>query len=188
MADLDSEGMKPLRTSLIVLVLLYVGFLCFWAWSATQLPERIATHFNLSGQPDGWMSRSADQGLTLLLSVFFPSFVVVLSFISRYVPGITNIPNRDYWLAPERRKQTSNYLVRHSIWFACLAILFVTGIQYSTLQANKQSPPQLSTSMIFLVAGPFLAGVAVWMAVLLRHFRRPVDPNRQTGLNEVALS
>jgi uncharacterized membrane protein len=164
--------MKSLRTPIILLVLLYLCFLGCWAWSASQLPERIATHFNLSGQPNGWMSRSANQWLVLLLSLFFPSLVVVLSYVARFVPGIVNIPDRDYWLAPERRKDTSNYLVRHSIWFACLAVWFVMGIEYSIVQANKQSLPHLSNSMLLLVLGPFLIGTAVWAAILLRHFRR----------------
>jgi hypothetical protein len=164
--------MKPLRTPIIPLVLLYLCFLGYWAWSFSQLPERIATHFNLSGQPNGWMSRAANQWLVLLLSLFFPSFVVLLSYVARFVPGIVNVPHREYWLAPERRIETSNYLVRLSLWFACLAVWFVMGIEYSIVQANQQSLPHLSNSMLLLVVGPFLIGTVVWAGVLLRHFRR----------------
>ena len=46
------------------------------------------------------------------------------------------------------------------------------GIEYSIVQANKQSLPHLSNSMLLLVVGPFLIGTVVWTVILLRHFRR----------------
>ena len=137
------------------------------------MPERVATHFNGSGEPNGWMSRSANQMFMLAFGLAFPLFVVLLCYLTRFLPsGLVNIPRRDYWLAPERRNETSDYLVRHSLWFACLAVCFVIGIQYSIVQANRLTPPHLSTPILLSVAGSFLAGTAVWVVVLFHHFRR----------------
>jgi len=166
--------MNSLRPPVILLTLLYACFLGCWTWSASQLPEHVATHFNGGGDPNGWMSRSANQILMLVFGLVFPLFVVVLSWAGRFFPsGLINVPHRDYWLAPERRKNTSDYLVRHSLWFACLGVWFVLGIQYSIVQANRQTPPHLSLAILLATVGPFLAGTAVWTMALFRHFRRP---------------
>lgn len=50
---------------------------------------------------------------------------------------------------------------------------FVIGIQYSIVQANRQIPPHLSTSVLLEIMVPFIAGTVVWVILLLRHFRRP---------------
>jgi serine/threonine-protein kinase len=125
-------AMKSLRQPAIILALLYACFLSSWAWSASQLPERVATHFNGSGEPNGWMSRSANQMSMLIFGLVFPLFVVVFCFAARFLPaGLINLPDKDYWLAPERRGETFNYLVGHSLWFSRLAVCFVIGLQYS---------------------------------------------------------
>jgi uncharacterized membrane protein len=165
--------MKSLRTSIIILALLYACFLWYWAWSAAQLPETVATHFNAHGEPNGWMSRYANQRFMLFFGLCFPLLIVLLCYATRFMPSsLVNIPHRDYWLAPERRGETSDYLVRHSLWLACLAVCFVIGIQYSIVQANNQNPPHLSMPMILAVVVPFLAGTVIGVVIQMRHFRR----------------
>jgi uncharacterized membrane protein len=165
--------MKSLLLPAIILALLYQCFLGYWAWSRSQLPERVATHFNAHGEPNGWMSRSTHQTFMLVFGLALPLFIVVLSYATRFLPPfLVNVPHRNYWLAPERRRETSNYLVLHSLWLACLAVCFVIGLQFSIVHANNQEPPHLSMPMILAVVVPFLAGTASWVLVLRRHFRR----------------
>ncbi len=169
--------MKSSYAAAIALVLLYACFLSYWAWSGTQLPDRVATHFNGSGEPNGWMSRSTSQTFMLVFGFVFPLFIVGLCYATRFLPAsLVNIPNRQYWLARERRTETANYLVGHSLWLACLMVGFVTGIQYSIVQANRQIVPHLATSVLLEVVVPFIAGTAIWVIVLLRHFRKPSLP------------
>jgi hypothetical protein len=70
------------------------------------LPERVVVPFGAGGSPDAWVLRPADAGMTLGLHMllFFGLYLsprlltqVPNSWISR--------PNRDGWLAPERRAQ-----------------------------------------------------------------------------------
>ena len=115
--------MKSFSAPASVLVFFYACFLRLWAWSGSHLPESVATHFNGAVRPDGWMSRSDHQSFMLKFGLLFPLFVVVLCFATRFVPAnLINVPHREYWLAPERRKETFDYLFRHSLWFACLAM------------------------------------------------------------------
>jgi uncharacterized membrane protein len=169
---------KSLLPRSFILAFLYACFLGCWAWSARQLPEYVATHFNARGEPNGWMSRSANQMFMLLFGLCFPLLIVLLSYAARFMPSaLVNIPHRDYWLAPERRRETCDYLVRHSLWLACLAVCFVIGIQFSIVRASNQNPPHLSMPMILAVVGLFLAGAGICVMVLMRHFRRaPFSP------------
>jgi uncharacterized membrane protein len=145
----------------------------YWARSAPQLPETLATHFSAHGEPNGWMSRSDNQMFMLIFGLCFPLLIVLLCNATRFLPrGLVNIPHRDYWLAPERRRETSNYLILHSLWLACLAVCFVIGLQFSIVHANNQEPPHLSMPMILAVVVPFLAGTVIWVVILMRHFRR----------------
>jgi uncharacterized membrane protein len=167
--------MKTWRIAAMVLGALYLGFLSYVAFSASELPARVATHFNASGQPDAWMSRSSHLLLTLVFGFAFPLLVVALMFVIRFLPpGLVNIPRRDYWLAAERRSETFAYLFRHSLWFACMNVCFIAGIHYLVVDANRVASPQLSRGGILGLGGAFLVGVAVWATIVIRHFRRAV--------------
>lgn len=162
-----------MKTRLVFLVLLYLCFLGYLAVSAPQLPDRFATHFDGSGQPDGWMNRSSYVLTTLAFGLAFPLFPVALIFATRFLPnGAIHLPHGDYWLAPERRAETFAYFFRHSLWFACMAIGLVIGIHFSTIQVNKQLPAHLSMLMAWGMPGCFLVGVAIWVVAMIRHFGR----------------
>jgi hypothetical protein len=166
---------KPARTPAIVLSLLYVGFAAYLAFSTGQLPDRVATHFNLHGQPNGWMSRSAHLRFILILGLALPLFMAGVCFVARFLPAnLINIPHRDYWLSVERRRNTLDYLFAHSLWLSCLTLAFVSGVHFLVVQANNQMPRQLSTPLTLALAGGFLAGLAIWIWGLVRRFRRIV--------------
>lgn len=159
---------------ILILLGLYVCFVGYVFATTSQLPERVATHFDSSGQPNGWMTRSGHLLFTLGFGFVFPLFVVAICSLFRFMPDdLFNLPDRDYWLAPERRAATCAYFRDQSLWFACMAVVFVTGIHHLILRANSQTPPVLSMPLLLGLAGCFLAGVAVWAITLLRHFKRP---------------
>ncbi len=164
-------AMKRLLLPTLVLGVLYFCFFgCLWS-SETRLPARVATHFNASGQPNGWMSRDSHILFMAVFGLAFPLFVPAICYSSRFFPDrLFNLPHRDYWLAPGRRQQTMTYLFRQSLWFACLALAFVIGICFSTLQANIPAAAHLSALSVAGVAGPLLLGTAVWAVSLIRHF------------------
>jgi uncharacterized membrane protein len=166
--------MKTPRTPAVVLVLLYLCFFGYLVISIPQLPARVASHFDGGGRPDGWMSRSSCVLFTAGLGVGFPSLIVCLFYLMRFFPGGLNIPHREYWLAPGRRAETFGYLLRQSLWFACMALAFVTGLHFLVVQANRQVGPQLPTGMIVGLGACYLAGVVAWVVNLVRHFGRPL--------------
>jgi uncharacterized membrane protein len=165
--------MKRLRGPAFLLALLYAGFVGFVFVSAGQLPERVATHFNAHGQPNGWMSRSGHILFVFILGTVLPVLIIgLLSFVRSLPAALINVPNRDYWLAPERQGETSAYLLKHGFWFACIIVCFVAGIHYLILQANTQATIKLATPLLLTFSGLFLAALTTWAVMMLRHFRR----------------
>lgn len=159
---------------LLVSFALYFVFASVVVGTAGGLPDRVATHFNGSGQPDGWMTRANHVRFSLIFGFAVPFIAPLLcALLGRTSTGAgINIPHRDYWLAQERRSQTMSYLVRTALWYSVLMVLFFTAIHFSILDANRRRPPHLETSHVLLIAGGFLIATVLWAWRLINHFRR----------------
>src|SRR5262245_24399392 len=161
------------QASAITLGLLVVAFVGLLAATSTDLPTRVASHFDGGGRPNGWMSRSSYLIFTAAFGIGLPAIIVLGFRILRHLPAdLINIPRRDYWLAPERRLATVTGLFHRSLWLACLLVAMMLGVHLLVVHANSQVPIRLSTPMILGLTGFFLVGMATWMLSLFRHFRR----------------
>ena len=99
--------------------------------------------------------------------------MVALCYATRFLPNnLVNLPNREFWLASERRQETAAYVGRHSLWLACMMVLFFTGLHLLVVVANRPGSRELSMSWILVLTFGLLAGTGVWAAGLLRHFNR----------------
>jgi uncharacterized membrane protein len=164
--------MKTTRTPLIMLVVLYLAFVGYLAFCSAHLPDPVATHFNGHGKPDGWMSRSSHLLLMGAAGLVLPLVIVGAMNAIRLFPSGLNIPRKEFWLSPERRQQTFGFLSRQALWFACVCVVFILGLQVMLVQANAQTPVQLSMPRHFVLAGGFLAFAAIWSIVTIRRFYR----------------
>jgi hypothetical protein len=162
--------MKTPRTPAMILGLLYLCFFGSLVCSAYQLPDRLATHFNGNGQPDGWMTRSEYLLLTGLSGSLLLLFFVGLFFAIRAAPGGLNMPHRDYWLSPEQRVATFDFIFCQLLTFSCMFISFFIGIHLLTIQANALAHPRLSILMILGLAGCLTAGLVILVVTNYRHF------------------
>jgi len=161
-----------LTAPIIALGFCYAILFGYVALSYGDLPAKVATHFGIDGQPNGWMSRNGIVAFTVSLGIFLPAFIVWRMATTGRIPvSFVKLPNRDYWLALERRKATLAILFQHSLWLACMCVLFFTGVHWLIVQAN---PPhgQIHLSLIdlALVTGGFLLGTGVWVIFLRRKF------------------
>ena len=161
--------------SCVIFVLLLVG----WAWylvaSVGAFPDRVATHFDWAGQPDAWMTPEGYLTWMLAFGIVFPVLVTAMvGLLPRAWPGLAfvNLPNRDYWFAPERRAESLAYLGRHACWFGCLMVLMVAGVHTLVLRAHEATPPTLPLMPFVALLVGFLLGVGVWILLLYRRFHR----------------
>lgn len=166
--------MKKLLPPVILLCVLSLAFIVLLDWSNRQLPERVATHFAFNGQPNRWSTRSSAVALMAGFGLALPLLMVGFALMTRFLPeGSINIPNREYWLAPENRAGTYTFVSRQMLWLACLLVCFTAGLNWLLVEANLSNPVRMPSDGLALVMGCFLAGLGVWIVTFILHFRRP---------------
>ncbi|MDH3287833.1 MAG: DUF1648 domain-containing protein [Betaproteobacteria bacterium] len=154
--------------------LLGVALLVDLALTVPSLAEPVATHFDGTGQPNGWMTRTGYAIFMVAFGIGLPSLILgLIPLISGWFPTRINIPNKQYWLAPERREETLLFLRWHLCWLATLMAFFALAIHHLILMANASRPPALPHTPFLFMLGCFLAGMAVWTVLLWRRFRKP---------------
>ncbi len=133
---------------------------------------RIASHFDAAGRADGFMPRDEYLRVTLALVVALPMFIGALGSIVRVIPvTFVNLPHRNYWLAPARRAETIAFLQWHGAFMGVMLAAFLAFVHGLVVRANHHTPPVLSGTAMWVGTGVFLFLVAVWIVVLVRHFR-----------------
>ena len=177
----NSKPMKTWRFPAFTLAILYMAFLGFVAKSSLTLPPQMASHFNASGEADGWMSTEAYLRFIALFGAGLPLLWVVIPQTFRYLPAqFLNMPNRDYWLAPERREETNSYLIRHFLWFGSMQVGLAGGIHLVVYQANQSTPARMASGLMLGLLGLFLVGAGLWAITMIRHFQRSAQTGRPT--------
>lgn len=161
-----------LPATLFVLLLIVVCF--FIVGTSGALPERIASHFDASGSANGYMTRDGYRLFMLAFGVGFPLLLTALiAWLPRLVPNLINIPNRDYWLAPERRETTLTTLSVYGLWQGCLLTILLGGVHWLVIRANSVNPPTLENAPFIALLAAFSVSLMVWLLMLLRQFRKP---------------
>lgn len=158
---------------LLLFLVLLAAMLTQLAWYYPQLPERMAAHFNFAGQADSFMPKqtflSLHLGLMVMMSVIF---LGVPSLIVRLPPGLINLPNKKYWLAPERHEHTTRVLQGYLVAVGDMILLFLLIVFREVMRASLMPEPHLSNRMWVMLV--LLAGfVIVWTVRFMRAFRLP---------------
>jgi len=160
----------------VLFVLLLIGWTGFLVATVGAFPDHVASHFGWAGQADAWMTREGYLTWMLAFGVVFPVLVTAMvGLLPRAWPGLAfvNLPNRDYWFAPERRADSLAYLGRHACWLGCLIVLMIAGVHALILRAHEAAPPTLPLAPFVALLIGFLVGVGAWILVLYRRFHRP---------------
>jgi uncharacterized membrane protein len=136
-----------------------------------ELPPRFASHFDATGRPDAWSSRI---GFITLFGAIFGALALFFTFalpalLRRLPPQVINMPNRDYWLAPERREASIARLSDWLAWFGAGITAFGAAILELSLRANLAAGRM--SSAVWIVLGAFLIFVVGWLVGLYRAFR-----------------
>jgi uncharacterized membrane protein len=157
-----------------LLALIVCALLFIW-WTGRELPDVVASHFNGAGEANGRMPRGPYLTIMLLITALVPLLMVVIpSRALRAADARINVPNRSYWLAPERRAQTIRFLSRQMVTFASLVILFLCYVQWLVVKANAHTPPAMNQSAFLVGLAVFLGCTFSWVLRVLRRFaRRP---------------
>ena len=141
--------------------------------SGTQLPPTVASHFVGSGEADAFMSRAGYLGAMCFFAAGVPAIMVFWTrrLIHR-APQRVNLPNRAYWLAPERREGTLRAITSHMMVFGFALSLLLAWAHWEVIQANLRQPPRLASGRFLAGLGTFAVATAWWVYRLYARFRR----------------
>jgi uncharacterized membrane protein len=162
-----------MRTSRIVIAILVVGLVAQAAIYYPLMPDTMAAHFDAAGQANNWTSKAMFFILeAIILGVIIFEFTVVPIIIERTPESSLNLPNKAYWLAPERRAATYMVFRQFFEWFSVLLLLLFIIVNQLVFSANLQHE-DLNATAIWIVIVAFVLFVIVSVARLLRRFRLP---------------
>jgi uncharacterized membrane protein len=177
--------MRSWPTLLLLALLLAVA-----ARAATvypELPARMASHFDAAGRADGWSSKGGFLVLTALILALVAAIGIGLPlWLARFPVAWINLPNRDYWLAPERSAATRLVIRNYMTWFGVATAAFVGWVLELTYRANlagAAAPEEVRLSgHMWTALAIYLAVVGVWLALFVGRFRRaPAGPRMADG-------
>lgn len=149
------------------------GAFAFVLASSLLLPERVASHFDATGAANGYLPRTAY--LCVMLAVLaLPVLATVLTAAALQRPDARiNLPNREHWLAPERRALAVALVRRGMRQFCLLLLAFLCYAQFLVLRANQMSVPRLENTGFLAGLFVFLVAFVLWLQRFLRSFQRP---------------
>ena len=138
------------------------------------LPERIASHFNGSGEPNGFQSRNGFVVLSASMLILTVVLFGGLGALFQRIPSKWfNLPNRGYWLAPDRRQETLDFISTQMEWFGAASLALYLFVIRLVVQTNETPQPRLPSGAMFFVLGLYLVFTVVWISRFLLRFRMP---------------
>ena len=84
-----------------------------------------------------------------------------------------NLPNKQYWLAPERVAETQEFLLGYFAWFGCaLFVVLISAFDFA-LQSNLHPANRPDVTRLWYTLAGFLVFVVAWSVRMMTTFRRP---------------
>jgi uncharacterized membrane protein len=164
---MQNSGLPKLIYGLVAAVgLIYFSFLY------PQLPDPMASHFNANGVATAWMPKSGFFLLFAFVMLFASTPVFLLPWqIAAKSNDKLNLPNKEYWLAPERRGETMRYLGIQMGWFGCALLAMLLCGFYFAVAANLKPDHSFDSSSFYVALVAFLIFSFSLPVRLLSHFR-----------------
>ena len=137
-------------------------------------PQQMAAHFNAQGDPDRFVTKSEFfwfqiQTLFIVVLVSLPLQVLLLVV----PPNLINMPNREYWLAPERKEETLGRLSDFgSLMFGVILLAILAAFEIS-VYANLQTPVHFNAGLMGAVMFAAMGLIVLMLIRLVLSFRLP---------------
>jgi len=139
-----------------------------------DLPQRMAVHFDIAGNPDGWGGKSGFVIAMAVVHLILLASFALPAFLMRRLPDEwINMPHKDYWLAPERRAETMAGVERSLLWLGVMTMALIAVLLWETFETNLGRRSGLQLGLWAL--GAYLFAVIAWCIALFRSYRRPGD-------------
>jgi serine/threonine-protein kinase len=129
--------MSKKTSGLLLLILLVAVGYGLNGYFYSRLPPEVASEFSFSGEPQRSMSKGMFLIFNLATLTLLPLLMLGLGWISTKLPRwMIDLPNKDYWLAPERIKETASGIFDFVLWQSVAVVAFLTFVLGCAIFAN----------------------------------------------------
>jgi hypothetical protein len=171
---MDDAARSGLRRDRFLLGAVLLGALAHLAMYAPQLPQQMASRFDTAGNAMGYMSRDAFVWtIAITYGVMGGGFLVLAQMMPAFPNALINMPNKEHWLAPERRADSLARLGRALTRFGAVNVALIAFLVHQTFAVNLGQAPSLGGFLPALAA--YLIYTVIWCIGLIRQFRLPRD-------------
>ena len=137
-------------------------------------PPQMAAHFNGQGSPDRFVSKAEFFWFQIQTMLIVVAVSILPQIIFLILPvNLINLPNREYWLAPERRVVTVNRLSSFAAMVFGVIILVVQAAFELTAYANLQTPIIFNAQWMLMVMIVSIVLIGLMLIQLRISFRLP---------------
>lgn len=155
-------------------------FILLAAWACAyfrhiypQLPSVVASHFDARGIANGWETKQTFFGVFAALTLLSAVFVFGLPKIIAAMPARwINLPNKEYWLAPEQRPATMEFLSVWLAWFGCAVYAVIIAAFHYAVLVNLSAPQGINPARLSFALACFGVFAIFWTIRLWVRFRR----------------
>jgi uncharacterized membrane protein len=156
--------------SLIVFILLLLLCIGHAMYYYPLLPDRVASHFGASGRPDAWSSKESFVKIYLIVVAVIALLFPGIGLILRKTPtSMMNLPNKDYWLSPERKDETIAILYRQFLWFGSATLLLLLDIFHQSFRVHLGKAQALDHPIASIVV--YVVFTTFWSIGLIMKFK-----------------
>jgi uncharacterized membrane protein len=161
-----------MRKTLEVLGILVLGYLCwitYWALNGPdRLPDRMPTHFDISGQPNAWGS----PGTLWILPVVGAGLYLLMTVLASIQFRSFNLPVRvTQTNLPFIQGKTSEMVA----WIKTEMLCLFVYIQSAIIQGARSGQFRLSPAIVPVFMGVIFATAGVYLVAIVRGARLRAD-------------
>jgi len=133
--------MRKILEALSLVALAALAFITIGAiYGPARLPDRIPTHFNASGQPDGYGSPA----MLLVFPIIAVVLYLLMTLVSRF-PAAFNFPVR---VTPLNRQRLEELALGMIAWLKAEVVIFFSLIENGAIRAARQPNQRLSALLM----------------------------------------
>lgn len=157
---------------LLLLIILIILEETVRLWFAT--PAVMASHFNVAGLPDRFVSRAAFFGFQIEIEVITIALAIASRILLVILPAeFIHLPNRDYWLSADRKTSTVERMGSFiDGLYTVILLVTLAGFELA-VSANLQTPIVFNASLMVVALAGMVAFAILSLVWLIRSFRIP---------------
>jgi uncharacterized membrane protein len=139
-------------------------------------PAQMAAHFDVQGVPNRFVPKAEFfwyqmQTLLVVIAVsLLPQFMFLVLPVK-----LINMPNREYWLTPERRDETVDRISSFTAAMFGIILLVIHAVFEISTYANLQTPILFNSQLMFVIMTASFFMIGLMLFLLVFSFRLPAS-------------